>query len=517
MVVSLRTVFFGAFALFILILLSGYHNGYNDDPGEELAKQYCGGCHLVPEPSILTKKSWSYLLTDMGSRLGIVDYDPIVGMHPAAVLHMNTRERLLNKAGLIPPQPLLTNDQWQNIREYYISSAPKKPLPQSKKPKLKIGLDQFKLLIPSFQPKGAVFTLNSINSQNGGLILNNVRAQEMVFIDKNLQLATAYYEPEIVVDAQVEGDNLLYLAIGDLMGSYIGEGRGILYAGAKAKSSVPEQLVSGLHRPVDFEKADLDLDGKEEFIICNFGDATGNVSIYDQQGGLVKELINSPGGIRSQVHDFNNDGKPDIAVLMGDARENISLFLNRGNHQYERKIVVECHSAYGHTYFELQDFNKDGHMDFLATNGDTDADPFNTLKRYHGIRIYLNDGKNNFEMTYFYPMYGAHFAKAADFDQDGDLDIAASAFFPDFASERPEQFVYLEDTGNMNYQAYTHPETFEGRWMIMDVGDYDLDGDTDIVLGGGYHSLGMQIDHKEKFKELLANGKALLVFENKLR
>ena len=37
----------------------------------------------------------------------------------------------------------------------------------------------------------------------------------------------------------------------------------------------------------------------------------------------------------------------------------------------------------------------------------------------------------------------------ADFDSDEDLDIAASAFFPDLESAYPESFVYLQ---NQNVQ-----------------------------------------------------------------
>ncbi len=490
----------------------------NDDPGEELAKIYCGTCHQFPDPEILTKKSWNYLLTDMGFRLGIVDYQPIEAISPIAILHMTSREQLLNIGGLIPEQPLLTEKEWKAIREFYVSTAPVIPLPQSPKQKIIPNLPQFDLRIPQHQPPAAVMTLTRVDRTNGGILLGNQRDQSLTVLDADLKVTSINPGQEILVDVLVSGDSLYLLSIGDLMGRHIGVARGFLQLKRRTEKGVTDHgiVVENLHRPVDIEFADLNNDGKDEWIVCNFGDATGNVSIFDSKGTLIKELIQAPGAVRSQVYDFNKDGRLDIVVLMGDARENISLFINKGNHEYERKTVIECHSAYGHTYFELQDFNQDGHMDLLAVNGDTDADPFNTLKNYHGVRIYLNDGENNFELNYFYPMYGAHFAKACDFDKDGDLDIAVSAFFPDFSSDQPEQFTYLENTGDLTFVPYTHTETYQGRWMTMDIGDYDLDGDVDIVLGGGYLSLGMVVEYNDKFKSLVANGKAVLVFENTL-
>ena len=56
----------------------------------------------------------------------------------------------------------------------------------------------------------------------------------------------------------------------------------------------------------------------------------------------------------------------------------------------------------------------------VAANGDI-VDLYNAPRNYHGIRIYLNQGDFEFEEAYFYPMYGAYDAKAADFDGDGDL------------------------------------------------------------------------------------------------
>jgi len=44
---------------------------------------------------------------------------------------------------------------------------------------------------------------------------------------------------------------------------------------------------------------------------------------------------------------------------------------------------------------------------------------------YHGVHILENDGQNNFQERYVYPLYGAAQAVVAEFDRDGDLDILA--------------------------------------------------------------------------------------------
>ena len=60
------------------------------------------------------------------------------------------------------------------------------------------------------------------------------------------------------------------------------------------------------------------------------------------------------------------------------------------------------------------------------------------------IRIFENDGKNNFHQSWSYRIHGASQAEAVDFDKDGDLDIAAIAFFPDLKKHPQESFIYFE-------------------------------------------------------------------------
>src|SRR6185369_5759076 len=102
------------------------------------------------------------------------------------------------------------------------------------------------------------------------------------------------------------------------------------------------------------------------------------------------------------------------------------------------------------------------------------------MKPYHGVRIYLNDGHDRFQETFFYPLSGAYKVVARDFDGDGDLDLAAIAFYPDYASKVPVSFVYLENQGGGKFEASTMVEQNAGRWLVMDVGDVDGDGDEDL-------------------------------------
>ena len=100
----------------------------------------------------------------------------------------------------------------------------------------------------------------------------------------------------------------------------------------------------------------------------------------------------------------------------------------------------------------------------------------------------MNDGTDHFEERYFYPMYGSTRVVVADFDSDEDLDIAASAFFPDLESAYPESFVYLQnqnvqEVDSFSFTPFSFPSQNDGRWMLMEKADLDQDDDQDILLG----------------------------------
>ena len=215
-----------------------------------------------------------------------------------------------------------------------------------------------------------------------------------------------------------------------------------------------------------------------------------------------------PGAIKAYVKDYNGDGLPDLFVLFAQGEEGIFLFTNKGNGQFDEKEILRFPPSYGSSYFEMDDFNHDGYPDILYTCGDN-ADYSIVLKPYHGVYIFMNDGKYNFTQKYFFPINGCYKAMARDFDGDGDLDIATISFFADYHKQPEEGFVYLENKGNFVFKPYSLPQAEVGKWLTMDVGDLDGNGLPTILLGN--FSIGPQ---EKNAKNNWKQGPSVLLLKN---
>jgi hypothetical protein len=251
-------------------------------------------------------------------------------------------------------------------------------------------------------------------------------------------------------------------------------------SGASAFSPVIRDLM----RPVHMAVADLNGDGREDIVVCEFGYIKGELSWWENKGNgsYEKHVLRSvPGAIRAVIEDHNGDGLPDIWVLFAQGEEGIFLYTNKGGGQFEEREVLRFPPCYGSTYFELADLNGDGHKDILYTCGDN-GDFSTELKPYHGVYVFMSDSALHFTQRYFFPMNGCYRAMAADMDRDGRLDIAAIAWFADYAHHPEEGFVYLHNKGGLQFDARTVPGTEAGRWITMDVRDVDGDGWPDILL-----------------------------------
>ena len=494
--------------------------------GAELSALYCSTCHVEPAPDILPRRSWAAALGYMGYWLGIDNIDYLDDAPEFVRINVSSRLEVLERDGVYPAAPLLNDEDWALLRRYYMRAAPSEPLPQAGKPPLNRDLERFQIFRTSYRQPLAITTMVHVRPQAEEIYIGDSLAQSLTVLDGNGQIRTSrQFRPAISpVDIQFVGETAYLGSIGDLLAQQLASARpahisALSLVNGSIADATSEVVLEDLFRMADIEVADLNGDGRLDFIVCGFGSITGSVAWYEAlEGGGYREhvLLPLPGAVKARTHDFNDDGLLDIMVLVSDAREGLHLLINEGGGEFELRTVFETHSAYGHTFLELHDFNGDGLMDALAVNGDNvDSDPYNTSKNYHGLRIYLNRGDLQFEEAWFYPMYGAFIARAADFDADGDLDIAAVSFYPDFTDPLRESFAYLENQGGLEFLPSTSDELNNGRWMTMDIGDVDGDADVDVVLGGSYLEIGL-FGNPELYDALVESGESVLILKNTL-
>jgi hypothetical protein len=382
-------------------------------------------------------------------------------------------------------------DEWQILAAYFEKTAPAKLTPSKAPVPLTNDWAGFSLKKPA-DTKDIYFTaMVAVDSATQKIYTSDQVTEKFYEWGSDLKPRIVAKLPSVAVDAVFTSDQdgsrqAILSCIGELVPRDFPNGKVVkVPLNSKAVITNPALVQSDLARPVQSISGDFNKDGLMDWVILGQGNKSGGVYLFTQKKDHSFDqanISNKAGAVQGVVGDFNNDGWPDLMVLFGEGDEGLWMFLNDQKEGFTAKNLLHFPPVYGSTSFQLADLNHDGKPDLIYTCGYNYRDS-RILKPYHGLYIFTNQGDWNFKQTWFYPINGCTKAIAKDFDGDGDLDIATSAFFADFKGNPAEGFIYFEQDKQMDFKPHAVPVSKYGRWMSIDVADVNHDGKPDIVLG----------------------------------
>ena len=164
--------------------------------------------------------------------------------------------------------------------------------------------------------------------------------------------------------------------------------------------------------------------------------------------------------------DFDNDNDLDVA-LTGEALSTTQVFRNDGNAVFSAAVNNLPVGGYGN--LDWGDYDQDGDLDLLIAGSPS-------------LAVARNDGGAQFTVvtTNTDGLFGAEFGVWVDYDGDGDLDICTYDHVAQnlyYAQSR----LYRNDGGQFVPSGVPMPKFSAGQ---MDWGDYDGDGDPDLAMSG---------------------------------
>ncbi len=226
--------------------------------------------------------------------------------------------------------------------------------------------------------------------------------------------------------------------------------------------------------------ADFDLDGDVDLFVANSGGNLRNFFYVNDGGSFTK--IDTGAMATTQVAtrlllwgDYDNDGDPDVFVTNEHVSIANSLFQNTGATFVD--VIGSAMSDNGGICWTASwgDYNNDGFLDLFVGTN------FNQPNR-----LYTNNGDGTFSqvvtgdvVTDLSWSVGSSFI---DYDNDGDLDLFVSNGFHTVGWKQVD-FLYTNNGDGSFSRVTGTPLVSDSGWSYGHAwGDYDHDGDLDVVI-----------------------------------
>lgn len=240
-------------------------------------------------------------------------------------------------------------------------------------------------------------------------------------------------------------------------------------------------------RVSDVRAGDFDGDGDMDLAVAQFGYDDGETRWIENLGNWkfeshILQFLSGP--INVEVVDIDSDNDLDIISLVSQEWEEIYCFINDGKGNFKPNLLFgSSNQDYGSSGIGMCDLDKDGDQDILYTNGDA----FDYIppqgRPWHGVQWLENKGGLKFEFHRICNFTGTTNVRAADADNDGDLDLFAVSAFNIWDDPESYSFIWLENDGKMNFTKHNISKN-PSHLLTCEPGDFNKDGLIDIITGG---------------------------------
>ncbi len=452
--------------------------GMND--AAEVVGEFCTNCHVLPTPDCEPKDMWPAKIEEMYG-------------------YARGERRVSDKE--IPPIHVPV--------EYFTSRAPEYlPVPEGAmgSPPSPLAFAHRMIVLDAIPGPPAVSSVKFVRLSDDGpsqLLICDMRHGLVVLWtpsrpDEPASVIGRAAHPCRTQVVDLDGDGLRDILVANLGVFWpldTTEGS-VLWLRARGKGRFESiVLLGGVNRVADVKAADFDQDGDLDLVVAIFGNLiTGRIVYmenftedYAEPDFEAISLDEHTGTSDVLVVDLNEDGCLDFIAMQSQESERVVAFLGSKSGNFKQELIYQApHPRWGSTGIRLFDLDGDGDQDLLFNHGDSVQVP-PIPRPYHGFGWLENQGSFPFTYRRLAHLPGAHTSLPADIDGDGDLDLVSSVFIPAFNPSWPhagllDTVVWLEQISTGEYRRYSL-ETRTPFHPCADVGDYDEDGDVDIVLG----------------------------------
>lgn len=285
--------------------------------------------------------------------------------------------------------------------------------------------------------------------------------QEYIF--PNSQLPTSIQTGDIDNDGDI-----------DVAVAFAEQSRIVWYSNINETGSFENEniVTKSIDIPESIVLSDLDGDGDLDIVSASSGDNT--IAWYENTDGLgtfgemTKISTNSSSAEFAIVSDVDNDGDMDV-LSASSGNDKVVWYQNTdGLGQFADEIIITQNAKGVQSIFSA-DINNDGHSDLLVAS--TLSGKASWFENINGTGVF------GIEHTISTDQIGLQSITAADYDNDGDIDVAISVY-EEFQLEKIVWFENMDALGDFSEEIMIK-DYYDGA---LDLLSADLNGDGFIDL-----------------------------------